>query len=416
VSELFLYDDSVARAFEPFALTRPASELRAGALLLRERWEHALGRGGGRGGRGERSAGVVTSAHLSDFDEPWSVPVVSGALPKGSVVANSRCAVALSPIAKGAVFRCGDSVAAVTLGRDVEAEELASGKLALESLAPKGARTIEIQGRWIEHVWEFIVHLSPMLNEDVPVLAKGGGRRPSRTGSSLAGAIVGGEHGVCAEDGAVVEPQVYFDTTAGPVLIRRGATVQAFTRIVGPCVVGMESLVGGDKISGSSIGETCKIHGEMSATILIGHSNKGHDGYVGHSYFGRWVNLGAGTITSNLKNTYGTVQLWTPDGLRDTGLQFLGTFFGDHAKTGIGTMLNTGTVIGAGANVYGGETTPKAIPPFAWGERPPYSTYRMDKFIEVARRMMARRHVDLTDRQIRLLNAAFERRWSDASR
>jgi UDP-N-acetylglucosamine diphosphorylase/glucosamine-1-phosphate N-acetyltransferase len=203
-----------------------------------------------------------------------------------------------------------------------------------------------------------------------------------------------------------------FDTTAGPVLIRKGATVQAFTRVVGPCFIGADSLVGGDKISGSSIGETCKVHGELSATILIGHSNKGHEGYVGHSYFGRWVNLGAGTITSNLKNTYGTVQLWTPEGVRDTGLQFLGTFFGDHCKTGIGTLLNTGTVIGTAANVYGGATTPKCIPPFAWGERPPYSTYRMDKFVEVARRMMARRHVELSAREARQLTAAFEKRWS----
>ena len=97
----------------------------------------------------------------------------------------------------------------------------------------------------------------------------------------------------------------------------------------------------------------CKVRGELSNTIFLGYSNKGHDGFVGHSYLGRWVNLGAGTITSNLKNTYGTVSLWTPDGVRDTGLQFLGTLFGDHVKTGIGLRLTTGTVLGAGANVYG---------------------------------------------------------------
>jgi UDP-N-acetylglucosamine diphosphorylase/glucosamine-1-phosphate N-acetyltransferase len=402
VSELFLYDDATTRTFEPFALTRPACELRAGALLLRERWERALDM---------RAAGVVTSPHLADYEEPWGVAIARGVLKKGSVVASSRCAVALSKVAAGGgLWRCGDAVAAVTLGRDVDVEELASGKVALDKLAAKGARSVEIEGRWIEHVWDFIAHLSPMLNEDIPVLAKK--RRLSRTGSSLAGATVAGEHGVGAEDGATVEPNVYFDTTLGPVLIRRGATIQAFTRIVGPCVVGAESLVGGDKISGSSIGETCRVHGELSAAIILGHSNKAHDGYVGHSYFGRWVNLGAGTITSNLKNTYGTIQLWTPQGMRDTRLQFLGTFFGDHTKTGIGTMLNTGTVIGAGAMVYGGALTPKAIPPFAWGEHPPYSTYRMDKFLEVARRMMGRRHVELSERQARALTAAYERRWT----
>jgi hypothetical protein len=127
---------------------------------------------------------------------------------------------------------------------------------------------------------------------------------------------------------------------------------------------------------------------------------------------GRWVNLGAGTITSNLKNTYGPVSLWTPHSMRDTGMQFLGTMFGDHAKTGIGTSLTTGTVLGAGANVYGAESPPKVVPPFAWGSAPPYAVYRLDKFLEVAERMMARRQVTLTDRGRQQLAASHRARWS----
>lgn len=397
MSDLFLYDDAMARTFEPFSLTRPTSELRAGALLLRERWQHALGM---------RASAVVTSAHLKDFDEPWGVPAARGTLRTGSVVASSRCAVALAPAPSADVWRCGDRVGAVLLARDVDVAELASGEVSLESLARRSGRVIEVPGRWVDHVWDFIAQLAPMLTEDIAALAEAG-----KLGRTSIG-ILGGPHAVYLEDGAIVEPQVYFDTMAGPVLVRRGATVQAFTRIVGPVVIGPESLVGGDKISGSSIGDTCKVHGELSATIFLGHGNKGHDGFVGHSYLGRWVNLGAGTITSNLKNTYGNVALWTPAGEVDTGLQFIGTLFGDHAKTGINTSLTTGTVMGAGANIYGSTMPPKAIPPFAWGDRPPYSTYRMDKFIEVAGRMMARRHVELTDRQIRALTAAYERRWS----
>ena len=127
---------------------------------------------------------------------------------------------------------------------------------------------------------------------------------------------------------------------------------------------------------------------------------------------GRWVNLGAGTITSNLKNTYGPVSVWTPRGMRDTGMQFLGTLFGDHAKTGIGTCLTTGTVLGAGANVYGAQTPPKAVPPFAWGTALPYQVYRLDKFLEVADRMMARRHVTLTDRARKQLAESHRVRWT----
>ena len=403
MSDLFLYDDATARTFEPFSLTRPTAELRAGALLLRERWEHVLGMG---------TAGIVTAPHLADFDEPWSAGVVarSGVLKAGSVLASSRCAVALASGRAGDVWRCRERVAAVVLTRDVPADELANGAVTLESLARRDGRVVDLQGRWMDHVWDFIPPLSAMLTEDIGALAVASNR--SAAAAAAGGSIIGGAHPVFVEDGATVEPQVYFDTTNGPVLVRGGATVQAFTRIVGPCVIGRESQVGGDKISGSSIGDICRVHGEVSATIFLGHANKAHDGFVGHSYLGRWVNLGAGTITSNLKNTYGTVQFWTPQGDRETGLQFLGTFFGDHAKTGIGMSLTTGSVIGSAANIYGSAMAPKAIPPFAWGERAPYSTYRMDKFIEVARRVMARRHVELSERQVRLLSAAFERRWT----
>jgi hypothetical protein len=155
----------------------------------------------------------------------------------------------------------------------------------------------------------------------------------------------------------------------------------------------------------------CKVHGEVSNVIFIGHANKGHDGFVGHSMLGRWVNLGAGTITSNLKNTYGTVQLWTPDGIRETGMQFLGTLFGDHAKTGIGLRLTTGTVIGAAANVYGSVMPPKAVAPWGWGEAGSLAAYRADKFLQVAERMMARRHVTLSESSRRQLLASYERRW-----
>jgi UDP-N-acetylglucosamine diphosphorylase/glucosamine-1-phosphate N-acetyltransferase len=205
---------------------------------------------------------------------------------------------------------------------------------------------------------------------------------------------------------------VFFDVTGGPILIREGATVQAFTRLVGPCVVGRHSQVGADRIAASSIGDSCKVHGELSTSILLGHSNKGHDGFVGHSYLGRWVNLGAGTITSNLKNTYGSVSLWTPAGIRDTGLQFLGALIGDHAKTGIGVRLTTGSVIGAGANVFGGDVMPKVVPPFAWGDAPPFTTHELGKFLVTAERMMQRRGISLDDRMRAQLSAAHVTRWS----
>lgn len=398
----YLYDDARARTFEPFALTRPAGELRAGALLVRERWARALRR---------PIAAHVTAPHLAGFEEPHAAPVLDrGTIPAGAWIANARFAVVLADAPRGDVLVADDRVAAVRLSAPLDVGPLRDGSLTLDELAGRLPREISaLGGRWMENVWDYIAYLVPMLDNDLPTLGA------SLPRGAPAGAFSIGEHPVFVEEGAVVEPDVCFDVSAGPVLVRARAHVQAFTRLVGPLYVGEGSTVTTDRIAASSIGDVCKVHGEVSNTIFIGHANKGHDGFVGHSVLGRWVNLGAGTITSNLKNTYGTVQLWTPDGIRETGLQFLGTLFGDHAKTGIGLRLTTGTVLGAGANVYGSAMPPKAVAPFSWGEADAFSDYRVDKFLEVASRMMARRHVTLGDGARRQLLASYELRWSAES-
>jgi UDP-N-acetylglucosamine diphosphorylase/glucosamine-1-phosphate N-acetyltransferase len=401
VSAVYLYDDQCARTFEPFALTRPAGEMRAGALLVRERWERALG---------EQVAGYVTSPHLAGFDEPGAPRVVAdGVLPKGSWLANARFCPALDALGQPDEVMSGDKLAAVRLARDVRVEELRDGTANIGSYAYQSGTRHEVTpaaGWWMKEVWDYVGHLVPMLEADLPILGA------ALSNELPTGSVRVGTGSVFIEEGAVIEDAVCFDVSAGPVLIRSGAHIQAFTRLVGPLYVGKDCTLTTDKIAASSIGDVCKVHGEVSNTIFIGYANKGHDGFVGHSILGRWVNLGAGTITSNLKNTYGTVQLWTPDGIRETGLQFLGTLFGDHAKTGIGLKLTTGTVLGAGSNVYGAVMPPKAVAPFSWGEAGAFIDYRLDKFIDVARRMMSRRHVSLTDSSRAQLAASFAARWS----
>lgn len=396
---LYLYDDSVARRFEPFALTRPAGELRAGTEIIRRRWELLLGRS---------AAGAIAAAHLADFDESGAPPVLAASAPSdslrpGAIVANTRCVPKLGPNSTRDtdIWICGGRVAAVRLGRDVPLAELSRGEVQLESLTPAGARSAEVAGVWIDAIWELVTGLPDQLRSDIACI-----------GASLdcelpPGAIVlPGKEAIYVERGARVEPMVCFDPSAGPVLVRGGAVVRSFTRLVGPVSVAGGSSVLGGRVDSCSIGEASMVHGELSNTIVLGHSNKSHDGFVGHSYLGRWVNLGAGTITSNLKNTYGVVQLWTPDGLRDTGTIKLGSFIGDHVKTGIGTLLTTGSVIGAGSNVYGGPMPPKYVPPFSWGEGDDLSMYRLDKFLENAARAMARRGVTLSEREKRQLAAA----------
>jgi UDP-N-acetylglucosamine diphosphorylase/glucosamine-1-phosphate N-acetyltransferase len=354
MSGIHLYDDRIARGFEPFALTRPAGELRAGALLVRERWSRALG---------HAAAAHLTSPHLVGFTEAGA----PAALSSGSI---------------------------------------ADGTLSLSALASSARSTGELAGWFMHAVWDYVGQLAPMLVADIPALGAG------MSQALPDGVLRVGAHPVYLEEGAVVEPMTCLDTTDGPILLRAGSHVLAFTRLVGPLYVGLDSILMGDRIAASSIGDVCKVHGELSNTIFLGYANKGHDGFVGHSMLGRWVNLGAGTITSNLKNTYGTVQCWTPGGIRETGLQFLGTLFGDHAKTGIGLRLTTGSVLGAAANVYGTAMPPKAVDPFAWGEAGGFVVFRSDKFLEVAERMMARRRVPLTEASRAQLLASYDARWA----
>lgn len=390
---IVLYDDLQARRFEPFATSRPLGEMRAGALLVRSRWEQVLG---------GSAAAFVSAAHLAEFGEFDAPPSLRDAVGVGTWIVNTR---ALPFLRDGAGVSTGPASTVIVDGR-VAAVRIAeplttalhtallAGTLDLASLAAADASSA-LPGVWLDEVWDITRHLQVLLIADIPPLAE---RLQCTTLGRDAGLTLVGSHPVFAEAGALVEPYTVFDTSAGPILLRRGSTVQAFTRVVGPCYVGVDSTIMADKIAASSIGDVCRVHGELSSTVFIGHANKGHDGFVGHSIVGRWVNMGAGTITSNLKNTYGTVALWTPDGIRDTGLQFLGTLFGDHAKTGIGLRLTTGCVLGTGANVMDA-MPPKYVAPFGWGTRAPYETFAADKFVETAERMMARRHVELDARQ-----------------
>ena len=390
-----MYDDATARGFEPFALTRPVSELRAGTELIRRRWELVAGRD---------AAGFAGATHLADFEEEGAPhAIATGAmLPAGSIIANSRCIVALDEALEDSAtaWHCGGVICAVRLAQPLASSALMDGSFDLQDLA--GGSPAPLNGSWVAAIWDFIAQLSSQLTEDITAIA------PSLASVTDPGVTIG-SHTVTVERGASIEPFVVFDAAAGPILVSKGATVAAFTRLVGPCFIGADTVIVGDRVANCSIGERSKIRGEMSSSIVLGHSNKGHTGFVGHSYLGRWVNLGAGTTTSNLKNTYGTVHLWTPRGMTDTQQLFIGTMFGDHAKTGIGTMLNTGTVVGAGASIFGASLHPKHVAPFAWGESELYSTYQLDKFLDVAARAMQRRGVALADATRRQLAQAHAR-------
>lgn len=224
--------------------------------------------------------------------------------------------------------------------------------------------------------------------------------------------VIVGEHPIEVHSRATVMPNVIFDATHGPIIIEECAVVRPGAVLCGPCAIGPHSTIMDHATikPNTAIGPHCKVGGEVGSTIFQGYSNKSHDGHLGDSWVGEWVNFGAGTTNSNLLNTYGEVAMrLEPTGPRQrTGLTFLGAIVGDHAKFAISTRIMTGSVIGTGAMIASSAPAPTTTKRFAWitdeGER----TYRWDKFIEVARAMMSRRRLEPSEAYISLLHDVFD--------
>jgi UDP-N-acetylglucosamine diphosphorylase / glucose-1-phosphate thymidylyltransferase / UDP-N-acetylgalactosamine diphosphorylase / glucosamine-1-phosphate N-acetyltransferase / galactosamine-1-phosphate N-acetyltransferase len=399
---LVLFDDDTAAGWEPFALTRPAGELRFGALLQRERMERVLGM---------RAVANLCPDHLQGFEEEGAPPVRTrsdGPAEGARLFLSSRAVpdFGIDP----SVLRSDGGTRSVHVGGEPAGWLIPAGEpapspeaLANPAEAEGGGEPIELPGRMLSRVWELVLETPDQLGRDIEAIA------PEAADSLPHGVHGTGDHGVHLGEGARIEAGAYLDTSAGPIWLDRGAAVRTFTRLAGPAYVGRDSTVLGGAVEAVSIGPVCKVRGELAESVCLGYVNKAHDGHIGHAYLGRWVNLGAETTNSDLKNNYGSIRVWTPNGDVDTGEMKLGSLIGDHAKTGIGLLLNTGTVIGAGSNLFGAELPPKYVPPFSWGSGSELTDFRLDKFFEVAERAMSRRDVVMTDGMRQQLQRAWDR-------
>ncbi|HYM21387.1 MAG TPA: putative sugar nucleotidyl transferase [Candidatus Kapabacteria bacterium] len=200
------------------------------------------------------------------------------------------------------------------------------------------------------------------------------------------------------EEGCYVAPRAALDATDGHIFIEKGVTIESGAVVMGPAVIRTGTTIRANARihEGTTIGPTCKIGGEVETSIFQGFANKQHDGFVGHSFIGEWCNLGAGTTTSDLKNDYSNVKVTIEGETIESKALFVGTFMGDHSKTAIGTLLNTGTVIGVSSNVFGYGFQPKWIPNFSWGGAQGIEKYETEKAIEVAKKVMSRRNITLS--------------------
>lgn len=399
--KLYLFDDRVARGFHPFAATRPVGELLYGAHTLRERAERGLRKA---------CAGHWAGADLIGFDEEGAPP----ALDLADV--ETPCLLLCSRVSWG--HDVAAALPAPSPGGPVPVE--VAGALAgwllpagatlpteeqlLDRTPLPGARSpLVLRGEWLDGVWSLMAGNADRVGKD---LAHEHVTPPS---ADPMGLVRLGTHGVVLAPDVVIEPGVVLDARRGPIHVDAGVVLGAHLRLAGPAFVGRGSTLFGGSISAVSLGPVCKVRGEVEESVLLGYSNKAHDGFLGHAYLGRWVNLGALTTNSDLKNNYGHVRLKLPEGSVDTGLTKVGCFLGDHVKTGIGTMLNTGTVVGAGSNLFGGVMPPAWVPPFSWGSGSDLVEYRFDRFLEVAQVVMRRRGLTLSSAMAGVLERAWTR-------
>lgn len=389
MADLILFDDGGGR-LSPITDLRAAFELRTGAVTTAERLAQQVG-----------SAPVAYAVRpvLADLlASRYAEPI--NALPDSGddfLVVNGRCAridFDLPDVPNTALVTDDGSVLAARLDRPAAAAFIESAATQL----PESISTTDVtDGRLITRPWHVLEQANANLEHDLGILAQR--LKPLYTEPAPRVTIVGREPVLVGEN-TVVHPHVVFDTTAGPICIDDGAEIRSMGVIVGPGYIGRRAAITNHAhIRGHCIiGPVCKVGGEVNATVFQGYSNKGHAGYVGNSYIGEWVNFGADTITSNLKNTYGEIrmQLAPDEAPEPTGTQFLGSIVGDHVKTAIGTRLTTGSCVNTGAMIAVAGLTPKCVERFAFMTDAATMRYELDKFCDVADQMMTRRDLCVT--------------------
>ncbi|MBI1796495.1 MAG: hypothetical protein HY076_03460 [Candidatus Eisenbacteria bacterium] len=262
----------------------------------------------------------------------------------------------------------------------------------------------DVDARVVAWAWQMVAWNTEALAEDLA------GLRAERSGEIHDRAVLLRPERIRVREGARIDPLAVLDAREGPILIGRDVIVAPHTVVTGPCAVRRGTQLLGGAIGRSTIGPGCRITGEVDDTLWQGWSNKRHHGFVGHSVIGEWSNLGALTTTSDLKNNYGTVRAWAAGAERDTGTIKLGAILGGGVKTGIGTLLPTGAVIGTGSHLFGGgRYAPKRLAAFSWWDGERTSEYRLDDYLATLRTAMRRRGVTLAadqERAVRALHAA----------
>lgn len=399
-----IFDDKLIENFYPVTLNRSTGDLRLGILKLRQRIAGYLE---------TDKYSLIIPANLTDmYRERDQKREINNLHASDTIFINSRLKISddwIKKIKSMPVDTCYSSGDVILVAR-LKAEEQNASTENLGSLF-SGLKRIDSKEEdcW-KYIWELVAYNQEYIKRDFENFFYD----QDNFFETEPGVTILNPYNVWIGEGTELKPGVVIDASEGPVVLDENVRILSNSVITGPVYVGKNSLIkAGAKIyEGTSIGPVCKIGGEVENTIFQGYSNKQHDGFLGHSYLGEWINLGADTNNSDLKNNYKTVKSYFyPSGQKiDTGSQFFGAVMGDHVKTGINCAINTGAVIGMGCNLYGHDLISDFIPSFSWGTSSCLTPYRLESFLETAEIVKARRSITITDHEKNLLKSLYDRK------
>jgi len=384
-----LFDGTVRNALLPFTYTRPVADIRVGILTIREKWEKHLG----------YTTTTLTEEYLMEkfpmVEMEENVMINASFLPTEVL---AEMVMALEP--NQAIFQDEEVIAFYS---HEDQEEVDFDTYDIIDYTEECLR--------IENPWDIFQKNDAAIREDFELLTEGRTSQPIPSSVNVIAA-----ENIFIEEGAKLE-FVTLNASTGPIYIGKDSEIMENSVIRGPfalCEGGQVKLA--TKVYGATtVGPHSRIGGEVSNSVLFGYSNKGHDGFLGNSVLGEWCNLGADTNNSNLKNNYEEVKLWSyeKEGFVKTGLQFCGLMMGDHSKSGINTMFNTGTVVGVSANIFGSGFPRNFVPSFSWGGASGFTTYVTKKAFETAKIVMSRRNIEFSEEDAAIMEHIFEesKKW-----
>ncbi len=401
--QLCIFEDNQVTSLEPLIFTRGVFDLICGSSSLKEKILRVY-------------PGIRYSLYCRDY----IVPIIKDKYPGTSInqiedddclfinsriIADKNLASIIPLKDSDKLYLKDDMVVAARLSGS-NLKEFKNHLTHLPDLASfPSIRKEKVEVRTIKFMWDIIREHNTELISDLDIIGEYNSSSREYNGVHFIN-----KEKIFIGQNTVIKPGVVLDASNGAIYIGNNSSIYPNSVIIGPVYIGNNSIIKSlAKIyENVTIGDVCKVGGEVEDSIIMSYSNKQHEGFIGHAYLGSWINLGADTNCSDLRNNYGFVKSYVHGELVNTRTQFLGLIMGDHSKSGINTMFNTGTVVGVSCNIYGSGFPDKYLPSFTWGGKDDLQTYDIEKCLDTAKVVMARRKIEFTKKDEILLRKIFD--------